>query len=160
MFVVQRPLQIFGEFNQRLKAAGYFPRRAPWWISDRILNATLPNNLLQLAKGLRRIKLNQIKLAKLISTFCHCRNISSIHLLSNIYIFDIILWWLSFWFWFYWCWVHLLCRASILSEKAKHCKKKLNLRCCRGSTSILVKTKRKKKKDENGMHLVFYKIAY
>ena len=118
MLVVQQSLQIFCEFNQRLKAAGYFPRRAPWWISDRILNASLPNNLLQLAKGLRKIKLNQIKLAKLISTFCHCRNISSIHLLSNIYIFDIILWWLSFWFWVYWCCVHLLCRASILSEKA------------------------------------------
>ena len=31
------------QFN---KGAGYFRKRAPSWMFDRILNATLPNNLL------------------------------------------------------------------------------------------------------------------
>ena len=34
--------------SQRIKAVGYFRRRAPSWMFDRILNATLPNNYLPL----------------------------------------------------------------------------------------------------------------
>ena len=39
--------------DQRLQAVDYFDKRAPLWMFDRILNATLSNNLLQLA-SLRR----------------------------------------------------------------------------------------------------------
>ena len=44
--------------SQRVKVVGYFCRRAPSWIFDRmfdrILNATRPNNLLQIEEGLQR----------------------------------------------------------------------------------------------------------
>ena len=38
-------VEMFCENSQRVKAAGYFHRRAPPWNFDRILNATRPNNL-------------------------------------------------------------------------------------------------------------------
>ena len=38
--------------SQRIKAVGYFCRRAPSWMFDRILNATLPNNYLPLHQKL------------------------------------------------------------------------------------------------------------
>ena len=37
---------LFCENIQRVKVVGYFRRRAPTWMFDRILNATLLNNLL------------------------------------------------------------------------------------------------------------------
>ena len=40
-------------FFKRFESLGYFRRRAPLWMTDRILNATLPNNVLYL-EGLRR----------------------------------------------------------------------------------------------------------
>ena len=107
-------VEIFCWNSQRLKAVRYFPRRASLWMPDRILDANL------LTEGLRIINLNQIKLAKLISTFCHCRNLSSIFLLSTIYIYIYIwyhLWWLFFRFWVYLCCIHLMCKVNILSEK-------------------------------------------
>ena len=38
--------------SQRIKAVGYFRRRGPSWMFDRILNATLPNNYLPLHQKL------------------------------------------------------------------------------------------------------------
>ena len=49
-FAVER----FYATKQRVKVVGYFWRRAPSWIFDRILNASLTNNLLQLEESLRR----------------------------------------------------------------------------------------------------------
>ena len=37
-------VELFCGNKQRIKVVGYFCRRAPSWMSDRILNATLPNN--------------------------------------------------------------------------------------------------------------------
>ena len=49
---------VFLQKQSSVKAVGYFGRRAPSCIFDRvfdrILNVTLPNSLLQLEKGLRR----------------------------------------------------------------------------------------------------------
>ena len=39
-------VELFCGNIQRVKAVGYFRRRAPTWMLDRILNVTLPNNLL------------------------------------------------------------------------------------------------------------------
>ena len=39
-------VEFFCRNNQRLKAAGYFCKRTPSWIFDRILNTVLPNNLI------------------------------------------------------------------------------------------------------------------
>ena len=51
-------VELFCLINQRVKDISYFCRRASSWMFDRkfdrILNATLPNNLLQLKEGLRR----------------------------------------------------------------------------------------------------------
>ena len=47
-------VEFFCGNSQRLSAVGYFYRRAPSQMFDRILNATLFNNLLQLAEGLRK----------------------------------------------------------------------------------------------------------
>ena len=44
----------FSGNSQRVIAVGYFRRRAASWKFDRILNVTLPNNLLKLEEGLRR----------------------------------------------------------------------------------------------------------
>ena len=41
-------MELFCGNSQRIKAIGYFRWRAPSWIFDRILNATLPNNFLHL----------------------------------------------------------------------------------------------------------------
>ena len=43
-----RPIavELFCGNSPRVKAIGYFRRRAPSWIFDKILNATLSNNLL------------------------------------------------------------------------------------------------------------------
>ena len=50
--------ELFCRNSQHVKAVDYFCRRASSYIFDRmfdrILNATLPNNLLQLEEGLRR----------------------------------------------------------------------------------------------------------
>ena len=64
-----------------------------------------------------------------------------------------------------------MCRASILSEKKYIYSfdgwKTLNIvrKCAILDVAevlhiLLLKNKRKQKKDENGMHLVFYKITY
>ena len=45
-------VELFCGNIQRIKAVGYFRRRAPWWMFDRILNATLPNNYLPLHQKL------------------------------------------------------------------------------------------------------------
>ena len=47
-------MEPFCENNQRLQAIGYFLKRAPLWMLDMILYATLSKNLLQLTDGLRR----------------------------------------------------------------------------------------------------------
>ena len=47
-------VEFFGGISQRVKAVDYFRRKAPSWTFDRILNATLPNNLLYFEEGLRR----------------------------------------------------------------------------------------------------------
>ena len=47
-------VKLFCENTQRLQAVGYFCKRAPSWMFDVILNATLSHNLLQLAEGLKR----------------------------------------------------------------------------------------------------------
>ena len=39
-------VELFCGNDQRVKAVVYFRRRAPSWMSDMILNAYLPNNLL------------------------------------------------------------------------------------------------------------------
>ena len=39
-------MEPFCDNDQRVKAVDYFRKRAPSWMFDRILNATLPNNLL------------------------------------------------------------------------------------------------------------------
>ena len=39
-------VELFRKISQRVKAVGYFRRRTPSWMFDKILNATLPNNLL------------------------------------------------------------------------------------------------------------------
>ena len=39
-------VEFFCRNNQRLKAAGYFRKRTPSWIFDRILNTALPNHLI------------------------------------------------------------------------------------------------------------------
>ena len=44
----------FAEIINVLKVVCYFRRRAPSWMFDRVLNVTLPNNLLKLEEGLRR----------------------------------------------------------------------------------------------------------
>ena len=46
-------VELFCGNSQRLQAVGYFRRRVPSWMFDKILNATQSNNLLQLAKCLR-----------------------------------------------------------------------------------------------------------
>ena len=38
--------------SQRIKAVGYFRRRAPFWMFDRIVNVTLPNNYVSLHQKL------------------------------------------------------------------------------------------------------------
>ena len=45
-------VELFCGNSQRIKAVGYFPRRAPSWMFDRILTATLPNNSLHLQQKL------------------------------------------------------------------------------------------------------------
>ena len=45
-FVRKTALELFCWNGQRIKAVGYFRRRSPSWMFDRILNVTLPNNLL------------------------------------------------------------------------------------------------------------------
>ena len=42
-------VELFCGYSQRIKTVGYFRRKDPSWIFDRILNATLPNNYLPLA---------------------------------------------------------------------------------------------------------------
>ena len=39
-------VELFRDNDQRVKAVGYFSKSAPSWIFDKILNVTLPNNLL------------------------------------------------------------------------------------------------------------------
>ena len=46
--------ELFSENSQHVKAVGYFPKRAPSWMFDRILNVILLKNLLQLEEGMRR----------------------------------------------------------------------------------------------------------
>ena len=48
IFEVRRTsaVEFFCGNSRRAKAVGYFPRKTPLQIFDRILNATLPNNLL------------------------------------------------------------------------------------------------------------------
>ena len=45
-------VELFCGNSQRIKAIGCFPRRAPSWMFDRTLNATLPNNSLHLHQTL------------------------------------------------------------------------------------------------------------
>ena len=45
--------ELFCRNSQHYKTIGYFHTRAALWMFDRVLNATLPNNLLQLEKSLR-----------------------------------------------------------------------------------------------------------
>ena len=39
-------LELVFENSQRVKVVGYFRQRAPSWMFDRILNVSLPNNIL------------------------------------------------------------------------------------------------------------------
>ena len=45
-------LELYCGNSQRIKAIGYFRRRAPPWMFGKILNATLPNNYLPLHQKL------------------------------------------------------------------------------------------------------------
>ena len=59
-------VDLFCRNNQRLKAAGYFCRRTPSWIFDRILNTTPPNNLIiARRRSEEKLSTNGIKQGKL-----------------------------------------------------------------------------------------------
>ena len=51
--------------SRRLQAVGYFCRRAPSWMFDRILNATLSNNSIQLALPPNSLHLHQTQKQKI-----------------------------------------------------------------------------------------------
>ena len=44
-------VDLFCRNSERIKAVGYFRRRAPSWMFDRVLNSTLPSNYLPLCKN-------------------------------------------------------------------------------------------------------------
>ena len=44
----------YSQTSARVETVGYFGGRAPSWMFDKTLNATLPNNLLELEESLRR----------------------------------------------------------------------------------------------------------
>ena len=67
---VEHPaVELFCRISLRLKAAGYFCGRAPTWMLDRILNTTLPNNLIiARIKSEEKLSTNGIKQRNLVFT--------------------------------------------------------------------------------------------
>ena len=45
-------VEVYCGNSQRIKAIGYFRRRAPFWMFDRIVNVTQPNNYVPLHQKL------------------------------------------------------------------------------------------------------------